>query len=181
MELVKVTAENIEEAASIQRELFPDENGRANFEASLMEGSRFSYALIYEEGVPAGIIGIYEYPEDHESAWLGWFGIRESFRRRHLGTEAIRRFEAEAAARGYRYARLYTDANDNDAAIAFYRKNGYVSEPYVNPDDPACMEYPMLIFSRSLTSDPLVPWNSRNIHLTEQIALQNSGNNQQEE
>ncbi len=173
MELVKVTKENIEEAVSLQKELFPDENGRANLEASLMDGSVFTYALIYEEGELAGIIGIYEYDEDHESAWLGWFGIREGLRRRQLGSKAIRRFEEEASARGYRFARLYTDASDNDAAIAFYRKNGYVSELYMNPDDPASIEYPMLIFSKSLTSDPLVPWNSRNIHLTEQIDLQN--------
>ncbi|MBQ1532818.1 MAG: GNAT family N-acetyltransferase [Solobacterium sp.] len=100
MELVKVTKENIEEAVSLQKELFPDENGRANLEASLRDGAVFTYALIYEDGVPAGIIGIYEYPKDHESAWLGWFGIREGFRRRHLGSEAVRRFEEEASARG---------------------------------------------------------------------------------
>lgn len=172
MKLVRVTKENIDEATAVQNELFPEENGRANFEASLREDSRFTYALIYEAEQPAGIIGIYDYPEDRESAWLGWFGIRENFRRRHLGSKAIRMFEEEAISRGYRYARLYTDAFDNDAAIAFYTKNGYVSEPYSNPDDPASIEYPMLIFSKSLTSDPLVPWNSRSIHLTEQIALQ---------
>ncbi|GEM_PF-2728300 len=40
MKLVRVTKENIYEAAAVQNELFPEENGRANFEASLREGSR---------------------------------------------------------------------------------------------------------------------------------------------
>lgn len=50
MKLVRVTKENIDEAAAVQNELFPEENGRANFEASLQEGSRFAYALIYHFG-----------------------------------------------------------------------------------------------------------------------------------
>ena len=40
MKLVRVTKENIYEAAAVQNELFPEENGRANFEASLREESR---------------------------------------------------------------------------------------------------------------------------------------------
>ena len=36
----------------------------------------------------------------------------------------------------------------------------------------ARMGYKTLIFSKSLSGDPLIPWNSRNIHLTEQIAKQ---------
>ena len=86
----------------------------------------------------------------------------------------LKRFEEMAAARGYRFARLYTDAEHNDTAIAFYKVNGYVCEPYLNQQDPACQEYPTLIFSKSLTCDALVPWNSRSIHLTEQIAKQNN-------
>ena len=77
-----------------------------------------------------------------------------------------------AADRGYRFARLYTDAEHNDAAIAFYKANGYLCEPYLNQQDPACRQYPTLIFSKPLTGDALVPWNSRSIHLTEQIAKQ---------
>ncbi len=37
---------------------------------------------------------------------------------------------------------------------------------------PACMEYKTVIFSKPLVSGELVPWSSRNIHLTEQIAKQ---------
>ena len=67
---------------------------------------------------------------------------------------------------------VYTDAVNNDAAIAFYQVNGYASEPYQNPQDPACVKYRTVIFSKSLTSRPLELWNNRSIHLTEQIAKQ---------
>ena len=77
-----------------------------------------------------------------------------------------------AAARGYLFARLYIDAVDNDVAIAFYKANGYTEEPYENPLDSACVKYKTVIFSKALTDEPLVFWNSRNIHLTEQIAKQ---------
>ena len=119
-----------------------------------------------------GVIGIYQYPEDKDSAWIGWFGIRKAYRRRHLGTTALKMFEDMAADRNYLFARLYTDAENNDAAIAFYMANGYTCEPYENAQDPACIKYKTLIFSKALTSRTLVPWNSRCIHLTEQIEKQ---------
>ena len=172
MKLERITESNLRYAVEIQEELFPGESAERNYKDSLEEASPLEYYLICEDGVCVGIIGIYSYPEDPESAWLGWFGIREGFRRKHLGSEALKRFEEMAAARGYRFARLYTDAEHNDAAIAFYKANGYVCEPYLNQQDPACQEYPTLIFSKSLTCDALVPWNSRSIHLTEQIAKQ---------
>ena len=34
------------------------------------------------------------------------------------------------------------------------------------------MEYKTVIFSKALTNEPLIQWNSRTIHLTEQIAKQ---------
>lgn len=172
MKLERITENNIEYAVEIQEELFPGESGRANFEDSLDGTTEYEYFLIYEDGECAGITGLYTYPEDPESAWLGWFGIRENFRRKHLGSRSLNMFEEMAASRGYKFARLYTDQENNDAAIAFYKANGYSCESYHNPQDPACMEHKTVIFSKSLTSGQLVPWNSRCIHLTQQIAKQ---------
>lgn len=125
MTLERITERNLSFAVQIQEELFPRESARTNYEESLAETSAYEYYLIYEDGACAGVIGLYCYPEDPDSAWLGWFGIREGFRRNHLGSRALKRFEEMAAAGGYRFARLYTDAVNNDAAIAFYKANGY--------------------------------------------------------
>jgi ribosomal protein S18 acetylase RimI-like enzyme len=81
-------------------------------------------------------------------------------------------FEDMALSKGYRNTRLYTDAVDNEAAIAFYTANGYTSELYDNPYDPVCRQIKTLIFSKSLTQDFVDPWHNRNIHLSEQIAKQ---------
>ena len=86
------------------------------------------------------------------------------------GSESGKIFEERVS--GYLYARLYTDAMNNDAAIAFYKVNGYIDEPYQNLKDPACMKYKTVVFSKALKSRPLELWNNRNIHLTEQIAKQ---------
>jgi len=176
MTFEKITDNNIAHAVLIQAELFPGESARANFEDSLNAESGYEYYLIRENGKCAGITGFYTCAGDPDSAWLGWFGIRVGFRRKGLGTKALRAFEETAAARGFRFARLYTDAEDNDAAIAFYEANGYSGETYLNPEDPACLTHRTLIFSKPLGSEPLVPWNSRNIHLTQQIARQDKYN-----
>ena len=139
MTLDRITESNLRYAIAIQAELFPGESAKTNYEESLVDSSPYEYYLIHEDGVCAGIIGLYTYPEDPDSAWLGWFGIREGFRRKHLGSRALKRFEEMAIAKGYRFARLYTDAVNNDAAIAFYKANGYTCEPYRNWQDPACL------------------------------------------
>ena len=172
MTLERITEDNISYALQVQKELFPKESARTNYEESAAGVSGYEYYLIYDGGTCIGITGIYAYPEDPDSAWLGWFGIRENCRRRHLGSAALKLFEQMAADRGYRFARLYTDAENNDTAIAFYTANGYFREPYQNRQDPACAEYKTVIFSKPLVSGELIPWNSRNIHLTEQIAKQ---------
>ena len=130
MEFERIAENNLEYAVQIQEELFPGESGRANFEEAVEGNADYEYYLIYEQGSCAGITGLYRYPEDDESAWLGWFGIRAGFRRQGLGSKALKMFEDMAAAKGYGFARLYTDAEDNDAAIAFYKANGYIMEPY---------------------------------------------------
>ena len=172
MNLERITENNINDAVSIQEELFPQASARTNYEESLDPSSDYEYYLICHEGAWIGVIGLYRYPEDPDSAWLGWFGIRDAYRRNHFGSAALKLFEQMAVEKGYHIARLYTDAVDNDAAIAFYRANGYISEPYLNMHDPACMKYKILIFSKPLARYELVPWNSRIIHLTEQIEKQ---------
>ena len=176
MILEEVTESNVHIAIKIQEELFPGESGKANFEEAVAGRNDAEYFLIYEDDSCIGITGIYSYPEDHDNAWLGWFGIRAGYRRNHYGSASLKMFEDMAIARGYKFARLYTDVLDNDEAIAFYRSNGYESEPYQNMQDPVCFNYKVFIFSKSLTSEELVPWNSRNIHLTEQIKKQEKYN-----
>lgn len=172
LSLCRISSKNIDLASRIQHELFPLYSARKNYEESVAGLTNNEYYLLYEGDTPIGITGIYWYESDPESAWLGWFGIRKQFRRRHLGSVALGLYEEMAKKKGFRYARLYTDKDDNDIAISFYKSNGYVGEPYVNAQDPACFTTEILIFSKSLTEERVVPWNNRNIDLTKQIEKQ---------
>ena len=71
MKLERITESNLRYAVEIQEELFPGESAETNYEDSLEESSPYEYYLIYEDGVCAGIIGIYSYPEDPEVESFG--------------------------------------------------------------------------------------------------------------
>ena len=168
----KVTLENLNLALNIQKELFPRYSAEQNYRESTKANSCYEYYIVKQNENCIGITGIYYYPEYPDSAWLGWFGIRESYRQKHYGTTVLGMFEGIAYERGFKYARLYTDKFDNDIAISFYESNSYVSEDYINEEDPASLQYPILIFSKSLTNQPLSLWNNKSIGLTEQIKKQ---------
>ena len=78
-------------------------------------------------------------------------------------------FEKEAYESGYEHVRLYTDKYDNDTALNFYKKNGYICEEYNNLDDLIISKYPILIFSKNIKNTEFKYWNNRNIDLTSQI------------
>ena len=172
-----ITLNNLEIAVSVQHELFPFENcdARINYVESINGLNTANYYLIKNDGFCIGITGIYTCKSDVDSAWLGWFGILAPYRKQHFGTQAMQLFEDLARERGFKYVRVYTDAEDNDIAISFYKANGYVCEEYNNPiDDPACIENKVLICSKSLDKSEVVLWNNRNIYLTEQIQKQSA-------
>jgi len=172
MTFERITLDNFELALNIQEELFPKYNAENNYSESINPDSYYEYYLIKTEDNVVGITGIYYYPQYPDSAWLGWFGIREPYRRNHYGTLALSMFEKLAYEKGFKYTRLYTDKYNNDIAIAFYKSNAYICEDYTNVNDPSSKEYPVLIFSKSLTNQPCSFWDNRNIYLTEQIKKQ---------
>ncbi|MBR3359208.1 MAG: GNAT family N-acetyltransferase [Solobacterium sp.] len=167
--LVPVTKDNLDDAVFLQHVIFPSYSAEENYRDAVTGKTKNRYYLVYDGDACIGITGLYSDPDDPDNAWLGWFGVRGEFRRRHYGSAIIALFEEQARSAGFRYARIYTDRYDNDTAIAFYTSCGYTSETYDNPDDPACYTYPILIFSKALYDDPVPLWNNRSIHLTEQM------------
>jgi GNAT superfamily N-acetyltransferase len=167
--LVPVTEENIDQAIAVQSIIFPAYSAEENYRDGVTGKTENAYYLVYDDRICIGITGLYSLSSDPDSAWLGWFGVLEDFRRRHYGSMILSLFEEQARTAGFRYARIYTDRYDNDTAIAFYTACGYTPETYDNPEDPACYEYPILIFSKALYGGTPSAWNSRNIGLTEQM------------
>lgn len=176
LERTVITKENIEYAIKIHRAIFPEFDARANYEQSLAEGSAFRYYLLYFNGECAGITGYYTDPADADSAWMGWFGILPQFRRKGLGTEALRMFFEDCANDGRTHARLYTDLYNNYDTILFYLKNGMIGELYCNRADSAS-DLGILIFSKTVKKGaPFKPWNNRMLNLQAQIEKQSRKN-----
>jgi len=158
-------------ALAIQATLFPTMSAREDYFGAyhLRTGNRYWLLYAPELKERVGVSGIYTIPSDPGSAWLGWFGILEPFRRKGFASEALRLFEQEARKRGFLTARLYTHA-DNKAACAFYEKSGYAGEEYRRDDDPAGMEYGIRVYSKSLYGERCEPWGNRMLGLTEAYA-----------
>ena len=161
-------------AITIQNEIFPDHDAFQNYKEAVEHITDNKYYLVQNEtnGEYVGISGIYSLSIDPDSAWLGWFGILEKYRRKHYGSETLRLFEDTARSLGFKYCRFYTDKFDNDATISFYKKNGYILENYDCVTDPSCVDFPILIGSKSLDKNPPTLWNNKNIDLTSQIFKQ---------
>lgn len=130
------------------------------------------YYILWHEDACVGVSGIYFRKEEPDGAWLGWFGILPEYRRRGLGSMALKQFEDEAAKRGFGYVRLYIDADDAEA-IGFYVANGYAGTPHLNKSDILAAGASILIFSKAVLPDRNVPrWRDRSIGLAEQMRKQ---------
>ena len=168
-----ITEENLKEATAFQNQLFPDHDAYQNYYESVKGFRDASYFLAYYYDEIVGITGIYNEPCDKKSAWLGWIGVKEGYRRLHIGTGLLRYFEYLALQRGYSFARLYADGGDA-IAKAFYENQGYVAERYECPDDPASKEAGIIIYSKPLGTTPCPAWDNKNIHLAEQAEKEKS-------
>jgi len=173
MKTIDLNKNNLQTAINIQKTIFPTHDAAQNYIDSVDGTTDYKYSLLYEDGVGyVGISGLYSLKSDPESAWLGWFGILEEYRRNRYGSEALRLFEKRAKDSGYKFCRVYTDRDDNEAAIRFYKSNGYTFEEYENPSDPSCFDYPVLIGTKSVCGEPAKPWNNRDMDFTRQIFKQ---------
>lgn len=172
LEFICVDEDNLEVAFKIQQMVFPKYSAYKNYRECVDKTTDNIYWIIKLKGENIGISGLYCYDIDPTSAWLGWFGILKQFRRCGYGSIALRHFEAEAILRGFKHCRLYTDRYENEMAKKFYEANGYICEQYSNDEDPASLQYPIDIYSKSLKNGQHIPWGNRNIDFSTQIKKQ---------
>ena len=161
-----VTPKNLDLALELYRSIFPKENpNNTCFEES--GAPDFHYCIVYDStvdqpmGFPVGIRGLYTEKADPESAFLGWFGVLEQFRRQRYGTRILNFFEEDAKANGYKYARIYT-GETNEVARRFYEFAGYTCET-LDYDTTDYAGEQVVIYSKTLCDDPVPPWNNRKL------------------
>lgn len=177
MKLILVNKSNYKEAIRIQNAIFPKENGALNILASLdrkwfikntglfYNDDHVKYYLAFKDNHYVGITGLYYY--DSDSAWLGWFGILEEYRKRGIGCELLRKTIFLAKKGGFKHLRLYTDFVDNHDAIKLYEEEGFIGEKYTCEK----LMYDCRIYSKSLCDDCVSLWNNKNLNLIYQYEL----------
>lgn len=179
MNLILIDKNNYKEAIDLQRKVFPNEDGTINILASLdrdlfikLSGldyidDHIKYYLAEKDNEYVGITGIYNYGDDVENAWIGWFGILPNYRNRGLGRELLNDTIELARSKNFKYIRLYTDYVDNYEAIKLYESLGFVGEKYTIEELP----FDCRIYSKSLTNDEVKLWNNKNLFLAHQSEL----------
>ena len=171
-----ITYNNLETACNIQNEIFPEEDARENFLEQIRKDpyrKEMSYYIVYLDKEPIGVTGIYAYHEYPETAWLGWFGILNKYRKKGYGGIVLDKTIELAKEKGYTRFRLYTDEFAK-SAHKLYKSRGLIEEPYTNEDDQD--EYfiaKIYIYSKSLNNEPVELWNNRILGLKEQGEKEN--------
>jgi len=97
---------------------------------------------------------------------------KEEFRNKGYGKFALELTEEYAKDMGYKIMRLFTDRLDNDLAINFYKKYGYVFEKYDSNEEFLKDEFDVVIGSKSISDLKVDVWGNRFINLTKQTMKQ---------
>jgi RimJ/RimL family protein N-acetyltransferase len=102
-----------------------------------------------------GVIGLYRQVHTPIGvAWIGWFGVRPSFRDRGLGTQMLR--DLVKIAKEYKFKELwvFTD-RENRGALRFYEQFGFINLGTVEENDPGVTHDPTdVVLKYSLDSSP---------------------------
>lgn len=175
LKLEIVTELNIDNALEVQKEIFPEYSGKNNYIGSLNEDSKNIFFLIFDDKACVGISGIYYFKNDFDSAWLAFFGILEPFRKKGFGKAALKLTEEYAKKLNFKYMRLFTDKENNDKAINFYKKNKYKFEDYDCPLEPLKDHFSVVIGSKAIAKHKLTLWNNKFINISKQTKKQNEG------
>ena len=172
----RITWDNLDLACKIQNELFPEEDARYNFIEQINRDPyrlEMDYEIVYVDGEPMGLTGIYVYPEYPEDAWLGWFGIIDKYRHQGYGGAILDKTIKIAKEKGYKNFRLYTDEYATDAH-KLYESRGLIKEAYDRPDDQdEYLDWKIFVYSKSLTDKKVEMWNNKLLGLKEQGEKEN--------
>lgn len=167
-----INLNNFNTAVKIQEEIFPEYSAKLNYYKSIIDDSQNKFFMVYDGSKCVGISGIYTYSKDKENAWIGFLGVRKKYRKNGYGNQILEMTEDYAKSLGYKYIRLFTDRHNNDHAIAFYAKSGYIFEGYDCDQEEVKDKFSVVIGSKTLCDKPVKPWNNKFINLTKQTIKQ---------
>ena len=169
IEYRKLDLSNYKEAISLQKSIFPLEEGTFNILQSIdfnlfkeitnidYDLKFLEYYLMYVNDKIVGISGLYQISNFNNELWLGWFGIDKKYRNNGYGERLLKYTIDKAKGMNVAVLRLYTDYNDNFNAVKLYEKIGFTGEKYTNEP----LDYDCRIYSLPLNEKKLELWNNR--------------------
>ena len=168
MEFIEINMQNIFEATDIQMEIFGAKDCAYLCYIQHIQNNDPAYYIVKDEDKVVGVSGIYVEPFEPNTAWLGWYGVREEHRKKGYGTKILEKTIEIAKELGFKHFRLYTDVINPNAHKLYDRVMDY-KEEYSEPN------FKVLIYSKSLCEKPCPKLNNKFINLAAKDKEQDNG------
>lgn len=177
LKFVPVDMNNIILATQTQMSFWPTECGFNSYYRAYKKGK--PYYLVYDGDTLVGITGIYDderLGEEH-TAWLGWFGVLEVFRKRGLGKEILLQTLRLAKSMGYDTLRLNSSKREDVCpnALHFYTKmidklGGFLEDYTLEQQDQE-----MIVVSFPISTKKITKWGNRKLYLDDDLKDEQEG------
>ncbi len=168
MEFIEITMKNVLEATNAQMEIFGAKDCAYLCYIQHIQNGDPAYYIVKDNDEIIGISGIYVEPFEPQTAWLGWYGVRELHRKKGYGAKILEKTIEIAKELGFKHFRLYTDVVNPNAHRLYDRVMDY-SEEYTEPN------FKVLIYSKSLCEEHTPKLNNRFINLASKDKEQDNG------
>lgn len=168
-----VTKNNFEQAVATQNAIFANSGKYDNGAIDILKGlsdkldkeyNMIEHYLWEDQHQIVGISGLYVYHNNpNNEAWLSRFGVMPNARKNGYGEQILTATKELAKQKGFTTLRLYTSGKLY--ACKLYEKVGFTGEKYTKELPLNVFGYKEKIYSISLTSQPVKPWNNQHLHI----------------
>ncbi len=169
-----VTKKNLEQAITVQNQIFANQGGYDNGIVDLLKGVSnkpdkdfhfIEHYLAKDGDQIVGCSGLYAYHKNPQEAWLSWFGVLPTVRKNGYGQQILNASKELAKQKGFTALRLYTSGKLYPKACKLYEKTGFTGEKYTKEIPLNLLGLQERIYSISLTENPVKPWNNQRLHI----------------
>lgn len=175
LEAKVVTKNNFKQAIATQNTIFANSGNYDNGAIDILKGlsdkldkeyNMIEHYLWEDQHQIVGISGLYAYHNNpNNEAWLSWFGVMPNARKNGYGEKILNATKELAKQKGFTTLRLYTSGKLYANACKLYEKVGFTGEKYTKELPLNVFGYKEKIYSISLTSQPVKPWNNQHLHI----------------
>lgn len=155
----KLNKNNYDNVLKIKHQLFPESNSDKDYNKYFSGEIKSNYYLILSNNKACATIGWYDFDNQNNNAFVGWFGVIPEYQNKKIGTEILKFILDEVKSLGYKYLRVYTDKIENFISTKLYDKVFDIKEDY-SYHDKIGQTNNFIIYTKFL-SDKKELWDNR--------------------